>query len=182
MSNGIFIQSLLNGSVIDVKGAQAVAGTEVHTFPQKSMSSPPTPEQWTNAANQLWTFPASPTESYFWILSNLGGGLVVDIRNDVDQSGTVLQIATQKPGSSIVKNQLWTWVAVGAPAPPGTLFMTYWMIQNLANKDLVIAFDGTHTEEPLIVQTKKPTGSQSEFDAAKNQLWSQVEPFIPPPK
>ena len=57
MSDAIFIQSLLDGSVIDVQGAKAVAGTRLDAYPMKLTSgpTPPTPEQINNAANQLWS-------------------------------------------------------------------------------------------------------------------------------
>jgi hypothetical protein len=183
MSDAYFIQSLLDGSVIDVQGAKAAAGTPIHLYPQKSVSSPPTTEQLQNAANQLWTSVNSSTANYFWIASQLNSDLVIDVVNDDAVPGASLQIATQKTGS-IEKNQLWTLIGVQPPHPPGTLADTYFMFESQANSNLVITVDTPVSGgvAGLSLYTKLPTGTQAQFDAAKTQLWSQVLDYYPPPK
>jgi hypothetical protein len=46
--------------------------------------------------NQLWTFPPGPVKNSFFILSQLGSNLVVDIKGGKGRSGAELQLYTKK--------------------------------------------------------------------------------------
>jgi hypothetical protein len=186
----IFIQSLLDESVIDVEGAKAVAGTALDAFPIKFNpgGTPPTAAQLSNAANQLWTTVDGPFTNSFFLQSSLGSNLVVDIKGAKDASGTPLQIYSKKATGTqaqndSAKNQLWTWVSVPVPGP-GPLRMTYFMIQSLLDSSLVIDIKGASTKAGALLQvySKKQTATTAQFDEAKNQLWSQVLTYDPPPK
>jgi hypothetical protein len=188
----VFIQTLLDGDVIDVQGAKAASGTPLDAYPIKinvSGPTPPTPAQLTNAANQLWTFVAGPISGSFFIQSQIGTDLVIDITGATAASGTPIQVYTKKPTSNSAeineaKNQLWNWTAVDEPHKSGQLYMTYYMIQSLLDTNLVVDIKGASTGSGSLLQvyTKKPTATTDDFNNAKNQLWSQVQTYYPPPK
>jgi len=186
----IFIQGLLDGSVIDVEDNKTTAGTPLDAYPMKFApgGTPPTAAQLSNAANQLWTFADGPIKNSFFIESSLGTNLVIDIKGAKNASGTPVQTYTKKPTGTTAqnddaKNQLWNWVAVDQPGS-GLLHMTYYMIQSLLDDNLVIDIVGASTKAGTLLQvyTKKSTGTTAQFNEAKNQLWSQVPTYIPQPK
>jgi len=76
------------------------------------------------------------------------------------------------------------WTAVEEPHSPGTLYMTYYTVQSLLDSNLVIDITRASTKAGTLLQvyTKKPTVTNEEFNNAKNQLWSQVPTYLPPPK
>jgi hypothetical protein len=192
MSDAVFIQSLLDGDVIDVEGAKAKAGTPLDVFPPKfppGDETPPTAQQLAAAANQLWTFVDGPIADSFFIQSQLGQDLVFDIEGGKAEPGAALQVYTKKPTSTAVqideaKNQLWTWLSIAQPEPPGALHMTYYMIQSVLDANLVVDVTKASTGPGTLLQvyTKKPTGTTAQFNDAKNQLWSEVPTYIPQPK
>jgi hypothetical protein len=129
-----------------------------------------------------------PISGSFFIESKLGSDLVIDVKGAVAKAGTPIQIYGKKPTSTPqqiddAKNQLWNWVAVEQPGS-GLLHMTYYMIQSLLDDDLVVDITGASTKPGTLLQiyTKKATSTTDEFNAAKNQLWSQIMTYYPPPK
>jgi len=106
----------------------------------------------------------------------------------VAKAGTPIQIYGKKSTSTpeeidAAKNQLWNWVAV-TPPDSGLLHMTYYMIQSLLDENLVVDIKGASTKAgaSLQIYNKKATATTDEFNAAKNQLWSQAQIYYPPPK
>jgi hypothetical protein len=187
----LFIVSQLDGFVVDVQGGKAERGTLLDCFPAKfppASEVAPTAAQLSAAQNQLWTFPAGPVKGSFFIASQLGSNLVVDIKGGKAKSGAELQIYTKKPTATPeeiddAKNQLWMLVGVQEPGAsgPGRLAQTFFFIQSLLDSSLVFDIKGAK-ETPgagLQVFTKKPVTTEAEFQNAKNQLWLQVPPFIP---
>jgi ricin-type beta-trefoil lectin protein len=186
MSDSVFIQSLLAQSVVDVQGAKAVAGTLLDAYPIKFTPSttPPTPNQLSNAANQLWQFVAGPLPGSFFIESQLGSDLVIDIQGGKAVSGAPVQIYPKKAASD-AKSQLWTLLWVFEPTLPGQLRgFGYLMIQSVLDSNLVVDITGASAEPGTLLQVyaKKPTGRMEDFNNAKNQLWSQTPTTLQNPK
>jgi Ricin-type beta-trefoil lectin domain-like len=104
----------------------------------------------------------------FFIKSNLGHSLVIDVQGAIDKAGTLLDSYPQKLTSN--KNQLWSFVR-GPASQPGSFF-----IQSQMSKKLVIDIQGAKTKPgtPLDAWTKKSRNN-------KNQLWRSVPgPFNSP--
>jgi hypothetical protein len=190
----MFIQSALDDDVVDVQGAKAAAGTPLDAFPTKidwnvNGPTPPTAQQLAHAANQLWTFVPGPLSGSFFIQSQLGSNLVMDIKGAKAAPGTPIQLYTKKSTSNPdeineAKNQLWYWTEVDAPHKSGTLpGNPAYMIQSLLDPDLVVDITGASTKDGALLQvfTKKPTGTQDEFNSAANQLWTQQPAYVGPP-
>jgi hypothetical protein len=189
MSDPFFIQSVLDGLVIDVQEAKASAGTPLDTYTMKFTPgpSPATPAQIDKAKNQLWTFVPGPLPNSFFIASLLDSNLVIDIKGAADKSGTPVQVFSKKPTDTKAhidnaRNQLWTWTPVEVPPPrlpPG-----YFFIQSLLDGNLVIDIKGGDTKPGTLLQvfSKKPTDTEAHINAAKNQLWEQAPTYVPIPK
>lgn len=130
-----------------------------------------------------------PIAGSFFVLSQLGQDLVFDIKGGKAEPGAALQVYTKKPTSTAVqideaKNQLWTWLQIAQPAPPGALYMTYYMVQSVLDANLVVDVTKASTQPGALLQvyTKKSTDTTAQFNDAKNQLWSQVPTYVQPPK
>ncbi len=190
----VFIQSQLDGDVVDVQGAKAASETPLDAFPAKITwdldgYTPPTQEQLANAANQLWTFVPGPLEGSFFIQSQLDSSLVMDIKGAKAAPGTPIQVYTKKPTSNPdeineAKNQLWYWYEVDAPHKSGTLpGDPSYMIQSALDTNLVVDITGASTKAGALLQvyTKKPTGTIDEINDAANQLWTQQLKYVGPP-
>jgi hypothetical protein len=105
-SGYFFIQSKLNGNVIDILGADMNADTLLDAFPRKT----------TGQDNQLWGFFPDPASSgYFFIKSALNGD-VIDVRGANKTDGALLDAYPQK--STGTENQLWMPVGGTFPPPP----------------------------------------------------------------
>jgi hypothetical protein len=193
MSNPNFFQSLLDSSLaIDIEGAKNASGTPLDVFTMKlaaPLSTPPTAAQLSAAGNQLWALAPGPIANSYFIKSQLNNSLVIDIKGAKNASGTPVQVYTQKPTSTpaeieSAKNQLWTLAWVEQPGPAGTLRMSYIFIESVLDTNLVLDIEGGKTTPGtgLQVYTKKPVGTTEQFNEAKNQLWSEVPVYLPPPK
>jgi hypothetical protein len=152
MANSFRIMSLLNGLVMDVFQGSTSRGTQIETWTQNSPAS----------ANQLWTFEQSDVAGYFFIKSNLGNNLVVDIKGASTTPATEIETWTQNSPNN-EDNQLWTFTSLfptGAPPPA----MGY--IQSHLAPNLVIdVFKGNAAKgTPLISFPKNSPESL-------NQLW-----------
>jgi hypothetical protein len=106
MPNSYWLMSAL-GLMMDVTGGVAAPGTSVEVW---TVNSPPSP-------NQLWTLEPGPYPGYFYIKSNLGPNLVLDITGGVAVPGTHLQVWTQNSPSTSA-NQLWQFVSLLGPDFP----------------------------------------------------------------
>jgi hypothetical protein len=149
-----FIQSKLDGNVIDIAGASKKAGTGLDVFPQKA----------TDADNQLWEFILDPAGSgYYFIRSKLNGN-VMDIQGGSTAAGALLDAYPQKPGAA--DNQLWEFVS--DPAGSGYFFI----VSKLTGA--VIDIQGASTAAGALLDTYplKVSG----YD---NQLWTAVGGSFP---
>jgi hypothetical protein len=163
MALTFFIQSKLNGDVIDILGSSAEAGTGLDAWPLKS----------TGNLNQLWSLVPDPLGSgYFYIQSALSQN-VIDILGASTEPGTRLDAWPMKATGN--QNQLWNFVA--DPAGSGYVF-----IQSLlgGSNGGVIDILGASTEPGtgLDVWPMKA----ADYD---NQLWqivvfatNQTPPFL----
>src|SRR6266581_9591562 len=100
MANSFYFLSVSAGLVMDVKGA-----SKTPTSIQLSTQNTP-------ASNgQLWTFESDPS-GYFFIKSNLGSNLVIDVENGAKANkGDNLQTNVKNSSDS----QLWNLGEVTAP-------------------------------------------------------------------
>jgi hypothetical protein len=112
------LQNPTSGLVIDVRGAGNTAGTllDAYTIGTTAKGVP-------NQPNQLWAFIPSMVTGYYFISSNLGNHLVIDVQKESTQPGTLLDVYTQRTMSPRWDNQLWTFVdedgnSVTPPSPP----------------------------------------------------------------
>jgi hypothetical protein len=97
MANSYILVNVPTGLVMDVRGASLDSGTAIQVSPQ---NSPVTP-------NQLWHFEAGPTPEYFYILSNLGNQLAIDIQGGkVEDRGKLQTSSPPRTDSQL-------WKAVG---------------------------------------------------------------------
>jgi Ricin-type beta-trefoil lectin domain-like len=157
MSNGYWLTSLGSGLVMDVTGAKITPGTSLEVW-TKNPPGDGTP-------NQLWTFdpgPGGPAD-FFFIKSNLGDNLFVDVQDAKATPGTRLDTWPQKSGTD-ADNQLWKWVPLsGSPEFPS--FPAFGSFQSLLAPNLVIDVTGGNKPAgtPLEVWTKNPgfTGNQT---------------------
>ena len=159
MSNYYFIQSFLNGNVIDIQGASTKAGASLDAFPQKT----------TGNDNQLWKFVADPAGSgYYFIKSKLNGN-VVDIAGASTKDGADLDANTEKKLD--YDNQLWEFI-------PDSSSRSYFIKSKLNGNVIDIVGASTKAGALLDSWAQKSTG----YD---NQLWSIVESgggiAFPPP-
>src|SRR5438270_13355990 len=95
MANHFFIQSRLNGFVLDVQGGSTAPGTPVITFPKKTSGTD----------NQLWRL-----DDNGFLVSKLTG-FVLDIRGANPSPGTPVIAFPRK--TSGTQNQQWSLVHEG---------------------------------------------------------------------
>ncbi len=93
-----FLQSQLNGNVIDIEGASTQPGALLDAWPQKP----------TGNDNQLWQPIPDPAGSGYHFLKSKLNGNVIDIQGASTQSGVLLDTWPQKPTGN--DNQLWMTV------------------------------------------------------------------------
>jgi len=148
MANSYYFMNLGSGLVMDVLGASTTNGTPLDGWSQNSPASP----------NQLWTFEAGPSGNpgYYYIKSNLGHSLVVDVKGGGTASGTPLDAWPQNSPASA--NQLWKYEPVGPVPPQG-------FIQSLLGDNLVIDLKGEKTAKGTTLDVW-PQGS-----GKATQLW-----------
>jgi hypothetical protein len=152
MANSYRLMTLQYGFMMDVTGGVAEAGTTVEVW---TANQPP-------SANQLWTFEPGPAANpgFFYIKSNLGPNLVLDVTGGVSRAGTHLQVWTQNSPPSA--NQLWEF----APALPGAP-IAEGFIRSLLAPSLVVDVTGgsraTRGTRLEVWPQNSPTSA--------NQLW-----------
>jgi len=140
---------------MDVTGGVANPGTHVEVW---TANSPPSP-------NQLWTFEPGPPAypGFFYIKSNLGPNLVLDITGGVANPGTPLQVWTQNSPSTSA-NQLWQFV----PSAPGPIAVGH--IQSLF-PGLVVDVTGGDRGLARTRGTRLQVWTQNPPSTSANQLW-----------
>jgi hypothetical protein len=123
-----------------------------------------------------------------FIQSNLGG-LVIDVERAKDAPGTAGDAFTMKftptttpPTAGQLANaanQLWSFVG----GPFNNSFFIQSAMNDVGGQPLVLDIKGGAAVSGATVQVfgKKPTGSATENNAAKNQLWQLVEVDEPSP-
>jgi hypothetical protein len=152
MTNSYRLMTLQYGLMMDVTGGVAQAGTPVEVW---TANSPP-------SANQLWTFEPGPAAhpGFFFIKSNLGPNLVLDVTGGVSRAGTPLEVWTQNSPPSA--NQLWEFAPVlpGAPIAQG-------FIRSLLAPSLVVDVTGGSRATRGTRLEVWPQNSP----ASANQLW-----------
>jgi hypothetical protein len=160
-----FIQSKLDGNVIDIAGASTKSGAGLDVYPQKA----------TGADNQLWEFILDPAGSgYYFIKSKLNGN-VIDIQDASTKSGALLDAYPQKAAAA--DNQLWEFVL--DPAGSG-----YYFIVSKLN-GYVIDIQGASTKSGALLDTYplKVTGYDNQLWAAAGGDFPAVVKTVPaPPK
>jgi Ricin-type beta-trefoil lectin domain-like len=145
-----YIQSKLNGYVIDILGGLAEPGVGLDAWPKKDTD------------NQLWTFFPDPAGSGYSFISNPSNFYVIDIMGASTQAGALLDAYPSK--STGTDNQLWKFV----PQVGGWGF-----IESKLNGNVIdIAEASTQPGAPLISYPKKASGTD-------NQLWMPVGPTYP---
>jgi len=92
---GFYIQSKLNGFVLDVQRNEKKNGTPIIAFPMKNAVND-------DPSNQLWVFEEDGT------IKSVANGMVLDIYGGVD--GTNLVVWPKKNGTDTA-NQKWIWDA-----------------------------------------------------------------------
>ena len=135
-----YIQSKLNGYVLDVEGANAAQGTHIISWPKKAVSQ---------SDNQLWYFvDAGVTEGQYTIRSKLNG-MAIDIYGNGGQ-GTKL-ITWPVHGH---ENQRWSLQFNGE----------YAFITSAKPGNLVIDIEGASTQKGahVIVWPKKSSGTNNQ--------------------
>lgn len=145
-----YIQSKLNGYVIDVLGGLAEPGVELGAWPKKDTD------------NQLWHLYLDPAGSGYSFVSSALNSYVVDIMGASTQAGALLDAYPAK--STGTDNQLWRFV----PQAGGWGF-----IESKLNGNVIdIAQASTQPGTPLISYLKKAEGND-------NQLWMPVGGAFP---
>jgi hypothetical protein len=94
-SDYFFLQSRLNGNVIDILGASNQNGTLLDAWPQKQNGTD----------NQLWKFLPDPGGSGFFLIQSKLNGNVIDILGGSSANGARLDAWPQKQSGTV--NQLW---------------------------------------------------------------------------
>jgi hypothetical protein len=98
MGDYYFIESKLNGNVIDISGSSTAPGALLDAYPRKTSEND----------NQLWEFTPDPGGSgYYFIKSKLNGN-AIDIQGGSIVPGAALDAYPQKTSGS--DNQLWQFV------------------------------------------------------------------------
>jgi hypothetical protein len=150
MSDYYFVESKLNGNVIDIAGASLAPGALLDAYPKKTSGND----------NQLWEFVLDPGGSgYYFIKSKLNGN-VIDIQGASTTAGAAVDAYPQKT-SGYVPNQLWQFVE--DPNNSGYCFIMS------AEYGYVLDIQGASKAAgaALDVFPQKPSG-------ADNQLWRVV--------
>ena len=163
--------------MIEVRNSVAESGTPLDANTKSFISfSNPTPTELAAAQHQLWRLFPGPLGA-FYIYSQIGSQLVVEIKDDEDAPGGRLQVGTQKPTTNQIQldeamGQLWQW----APTVFGSNSQgpSSYFIQSMLNKDLVIDIKGGKDipQSVLQVYPMKPTRTEEEYAKASNQLWT----------
>jgi hypothetical protein len=147
MVNNYYFLNAASVLAMDVSGG-STPGTPLAVEPPNS----PVP-----SPNQLWTFEAGPSSSpgSYFIRSNLGHNLVVDVKGGSTTSGTPLQVSPQNSSAS----QLWKWEHLGlVPITP------WGWVQSQLGRNLVVDLEGEKTEQGTLLDVS-PQGSGG------TQLW-----------
>jgi hypothetical protein len=140
-----------NGLLMDVYRALTAPKTPLDVY---TANTPP------NNINQLWSFEPGPQPGSFFIVSNLGADLAVDIENSNPTART--RVVLNPMSSPPVNSQLWMFEPLlpGAPISPG-------YFKNLAAPNLVIdvkgGFPAPRGTELIIFSKNHPVSG--------NQLW-----------
>ena len=135
-----YIQSKLNGYVLDIKGANGAQGTPIITWPKKDVSQ---------SDNQLWYFvDAGVTKGQYTIRSKLNG-MAIDIYGNGGQGSKL--IAWPVHGH---ENQRWSLQFNGE----------YAFITSAKPGNLVIDIKGANSskEAEVIVWPKKASGTNNQ--------------------
>jgi len=145
-----WIQSKLNGNVVDILGGSTKPGASLDAWPKQDND------------NQLWTFTLDPGGSgYFFISSKLNFN-VMDIEQASTESGALLDAYPQKSGG--YDNQLWKFVPDGSG---------WGFLQSKLNGNVVdIQQASTKPGALLDVWPRKATDND-------NQLWMPVGSAFP---
>ena len=148
-----FIQSKLNGNVIDIVEASPKPGALLDAWPQRA----------TGNDNQLWQlipetplFPALPLIGYFWIQSKLNGN-VIDILGGSTKPGASLDAWPKQEN----ENQLWSFNL--DPAGSG-----YFFISSKLNFN-VLDIEQASTQPGALLDAYPPKSTGND-----NQLWKFV--------
>jgi hypothetical protein len=144
-----FIQSVLNGFVIDIRGASSTPGTSLDAYPMKTAGT----------QNQLWNLVPDPSGSgYVFIQSLLGGnnGNVIDILGGSTEAGARLDAYPMKSANS--DNQLWKFSVVVANVPNPPVTITAYQFPNNENEGTLGApFEGLE----FVLESNQTAPSQS---------------------
>lgn len=148
MANSYFFLNLGADLVMDVQGAKTTNGTPLDGWTQKTPASP----------NQFWTFEPGPAANpgFYFIKSNLGHNLVIDVQGGKTASGTPLDVWPQN--SPVTANQLWKF-APTAPVP------AQGYIQSQLGHNLVIDLKGEKTAKGTLLDVWPQASSKA------TQLW-----------
>lgn len=153
-----FIQSKLNGNVIDIQKASTGPVGLLDAYPPKSA------ESLLDQSNQLWEFVPDPAGSGYYMIKSFLRPHVIGIRGN--QPGARLDEALPVGGGTYHQSQLWQFC--GDPAGSGYCFI----MSKLNGNVIDIERASTKPGAPLCAYPLKRAGNA-------NQLWRVVGGTFP---
>jgi Ricin-type beta-trefoil lectin domain-like len=154
MSTYYFIESKLDGNVIDIVEASTKPGAYLDAYPKKSSGT----------ANQLWEFVLDPAGSGYYFIKSQLDGTVIDIFGGSTAANAQLDAWPQQSPSQ--GNQLWEFV----PDPAGS---GYFFIVSKLNGNVIDIRGNSTAAGTLLDAYPLKVGS------APNQLWKVVSGSFP---